>query len=100
MAFSALVLLWTRVFTWLGLKFYNIVFNVFFHPLRAFPGSLCAKATTWWKAYYQLLQVKEGCWESVLAKLHAQYGGYCALKPSFQHSSHPQRRGHHPSWAQ
>lgn len=49
-----------------------IIYNVFFHPLRHFPGPRIAGATTWWKAYKEVFQ------QETLAKLlfgyHEKHG--------------------------
>ncbi len=49
-----------------------IIYNVFFHPLRHFPGPRMAGATTWWKAYKEVFQ------QETLAKLlfgyHEKHG--------------------------
>ena len=51
---------------------YPIIYNVFFHPLRKFPGPRMAGATTWWKAYKEVYQ-KETLARS-LFDLHEKYG--------------------------
>lgn len=50
----------------------QIVYNVFFHPLRKFPGPLLAGATPLWKAYKEVL--KQETLAKVLFELHEQHG--------------------------
>ena len=45
---------WTLHLAWLYLKVGKLVYNLFFHPLRTFPGPTAAKATTWWKTYIEV----------------------------------------------
>jgi hypothetical protein len=78
MEFSLFSLLWTSLLAWIGLGVVQIVYNVFFHPLKEFPGTAAAKATTWWQTYIEV--VKQESMTDVLKRLHKQYG---ALSPHF-----------------
>ncbi|KAL7940229.1 cytochrome P450 [Trichoderma barbatum] len=40
--------------------FCQVLYNVFFHPLRKFPGPLLAGATSGWKAYKEVIKLKTG----------------------------------------
>jgi hypothetical protein len=64
----------TLLLAWLGLRFSQLVYNLIFHPLRAYPGPLAAKATTWWKTYIEV--VKQESMVDVLFDLHRQFGTY------------------------
>jgi hypothetical protein len=68
---------WTLLLAGLGLQLYRLVYNVFFHPLRSYPGPVAAKATTWWKTYVEVV-TKESMTD-VLVRLHRQYGMYIKL---------------------
>jgi uncharacterized phage-associated protein len=77
MGFSLFFLLWTSVLAWSLLGVVRVVYNVFFHPLKAFPGPSAAKATEWWKTYIEV--VKQESMTDVLVGLHDQYGPYSRL---------------------
>ena len=68
------LLLWTPFLVWLTLGVFRLFYNVLFHPLRAYPGPLAARATTWWKTYIEV--VKQESMIDVLFKLHKQFGPY------------------------
>jgi hypothetical protein len=64
--------LWTVFLAWITWKAFHLFYNVFFHPLRSYPGPLAAKATAWWKTYVEV--VKQESMTDVLFKLHEQFG--------------------------
>ena len=66
------LLSWALLLAWLTLGVFRLFYNVFFHPLRAYPGPLVAGATTWWKTYIEV--VKQESMIDVLFKLHEQFG--------------------------
>jgi hypothetical protein len=68
---------WTLFLARLSLGVFRLFYNVLFHPLRAYPGPLGAKATTWWKTYVEV--VKQESMTDVLFKLHKQFGPYESL---------------------
>jgi hypothetical protein len=68
------VLLWTLVLGWIGVQISRLVYNVFLHPLRAYPGPIGARASTWWKTYVEVL--RQESMTEVLLRLHKQYGSY------------------------
>ena len=68
------LILWTLFLAWLALGIFRLLYNVFFHPLRSYPGPLAAKATTWWKTYIEV--VKQESMTDVLFDLHKQFGLY------------------------
>jgi len=49
-----------------------LIYNVFFHPLKDFPGPVAAKATIWWRIYIDM--VKKESMVDVLTRLHKIYG--------------------------
>jgi hypothetical protein len=51
---------------------YVVGFNLFWHPLAAFPGPPLAAISTLYKAYIDL--VSKSSFVHTLEKLHAQYG--------------------------
>jgi hypothetical protein len=67
---SKLVLLVTT--SLVAYAIYQVVHNVFFHPLSRFPGPVFAKITVYWKAYVECIADRSFCHE--LEKLHARYG--------------------------
>ena len=71
------LVLWTLFLAWLGLGVFRLFYNVFFHPLRAYPGPLGARATTWWKTYIEVW--KQESMTDVLFKLHKQFGPYMGI---------------------
>jgi hypothetical protein len=72
MEFSTFLLVWTLILAWVGRGVVRVVCNIFFHPLRKFPGPNWAKATEWWKTYIEV--VKQESMTDVLVRLHKQYG--------------------------
>jgi hypothetical protein len=64
--------LWSLFLAWLGVRTFRLVYNVFFHPLRAYPGPFGAKATTWWATYIEVW--KQESMVDVLFKLHEEFG--------------------------
>ena len=66
------LVLWTFFLGYLTFGAFRLVYRVFFHPLRAFPGPVAAKATTWWKKYIEV--VKQESMTDVLFELHKEYG--------------------------
>jgi hypothetical protein len=69
---QVLLVLWTLFLGWLGSGVFRLIYNVFFHPLAAYPGPLGAKATTWWQTYIEVF--KQESMTDVLFKLHKQFG--------------------------
>lgn len=64
--------IWMGVFVTLMMGLYPIIYNVFFHPLRHFPGPRMAGATTWWKAYKEVFQQETVA--QLLFDLHRKHG--------------------------
>jgi hypothetical protein len=72
MEFSATLAALSVLLGWLVLQVGRLFYNVFLHPLKAFPGPLAAGASGWWKTYIEVF--KQESMTDVLVKLHAQYG--------------------------
>lgn len=51
---------------------WRICYNLFFHPLRKFPGPVLAGATSGWKAYKEV--IKQETIAQELFDLHKRYG--------------------------
>jgi hypothetical protein len=79
----------TLVLVWLGSALSRVVYNLFLHPLRKYPGPLGAKATTWWKTYIEV--VKQESMPDVLLRLHSKYGWYTLLDPPTFHANRRNR---------
>jgi len=58
---------------WLLWGAWRVVFNLYFHPLAAFPGPVAARATRWWRVYVEL--VKQDSMYARCGELHKIYGG-------------------------
>lgn len=69
---SLLVLALVSILVGLGLGLCQTIYNVFFHPLRKFPGPALAGASSWWKVYKEV--VKQETMANLLFDLHRQYG--------------------------
>jgi hypothetical protein len=72
MEFSISLLVWTLILAWVGRAVVRVVYNVFLHPLRKFPGPFAAGATEWWKTWIEV--VTQESMTDVLVRLHKQYG--------------------------
>jgi hypothetical protein len=70
------LVLWTLFLAWLAVGALRLFYNVFLHPLRAYPGPLGAKATAWWKTYIEV--VKQESMTDVLSELHKQFGPHAS----------------------
>ncbi|EED13527.1 cytochrome P450, putative [Talaromyces stipitatus ATCC 10500] len=66
---------------------YIAVFNIFWHPLAAFPGPPIAAISTLYKAYIDL--VSKSSFVHTLEKLHAQYGDVVRVGPNEIHFQSP-----------
>lgn len=55
----------------------QVIYNIFFHPLRSYPGPWYTKASRWpW--YYQRVRGTQMYW---IARLHEQYGTVVRTAP-------------------
>lgn len=83
----AIFLLWA----WLAVPFVfffgRIVYNVFFHPLRKFPGPFMAGATSLWRTYKEV--VKKETLAQELFDLHKKYGDIVRIAPDELHFGNP-----------
>ena len=57
---------------WLLTRIVQAIVSVYFGPLSHVPGPKLAAATTWWKAYIEV--VKQVSWTDKLVELHSTYG--------------------------
>jgi cytochrome P450 len=82
---SAILLLIAAAYsTWL---LAGLIHNVYFHPLRRYPGPLAARASEWWKVYIEVWK-KESMTE-VLSRLHEEYGDVVRTAPNELHFASP-----------
>jgi hypothetical protein len=51
---------------------FNVIHNIYFHPLASFPGPPLARATIYWRAYVECIEQRSFC--HFLVELHARYG--------------------------
>ncbi|KAK8873684.1 P450 monooxygenase [Apiospora arundinis] len=70
---------------WVGYCLATAVYNVYFHPLRRFPGPLAARASNGWKLYMEVFRQESPV--HLLQKLHQQYGDVVRLRPNELHFS-------------
>jgi len=56
----------------LSITIVDIIRNIFFHPLYAFPGPRLAASSTWWSAYQQVFMGRS--MHHICERLHEQYG--------------------------
>ncbi len=90
--FNTSLAIWTLLLSWLGLKLSRLVYNVFLHPLRDYPGPVAAAATTRWKTYIEVF--RQESMTDALVRLHEQYGLYAerlSSQCSCCHRRHPSR---------
>lgn len=64
---------------WLLTRIVQAVVSVYFGPLSHVPGPKLAAATTWWRAYIEV--VKQVSWTDKLVELHSVYGSQEQLYP-------------------
>lgn len=50
------------------------VYNVFFHPLRKFPGPLAGRISEWYRTWIEVFRGR--CWIDELEGLHGVYGEF------------------------
>lgn len=67
--------------------FFQVLYNVFFHPLRKFPGPWLAGATSGWKAYKEVIKGETLAQE--LFDLHRRYGEIVRISPNELHFGNP-----------
>ncbi|KAK2626244.1 hypothetical protein QTJ16_004506 [Diplocarpon rosae] len=87
MAIQTGLILWSLLLSWSSLKLGALVYNIYFHPLSAFPGPLAARATTWWKTYIEV--VTQESMLDVLKQLHRTYGDIIRVGPNELHFAQP-----------
>ncbi|KAK5999320.1 hypothetical protein QM012_005595 [Aureobasidium pullulans] len=72
-----LILIPLGISVWLAVQVHSAVWNVFFHPLRAYPGPLLARATSLWYAK----SLARGTIAQDLLALHERYGDTVRITP-------------------
>lgn len=56
----------------------KIIYNLYFHPLRDFPGPVLARATPLWTVYWELM----GVLHSKTKEAHDRYGEAVRTEPN------------------
>ncbi|KAG7094565.1 hypothetical protein E1B28_005393 [Marasmius oreades] len=64
-----------------------VLYRLFFHPLRKFPGPWLASVTKYYRGYYEIF--RDGGWLDQLEVLHQRYGPAVRVAPSELHFSDP-----------
>ncbi|CRG84223.1 Trichodiene oxygenase [Talaromyces islandicus] len=80
-------LLWLIAAGYASYIIYNLLYNLFWHPLASFPGPTIAAVTPLYKAYIDL--VAKSSFVHALEKLHSQYGDIVRVGPNEIHFSAP-----------
>lgn len=65
----------------------RVAYNVFFHPLRNFPGPKMAGATSLWRTYKEV--IKKETLAPELFELHKRYGDIVRIAPNELHFGSP-----------
>ncbi|KZF24030.1 cytochrome P450 [Xylona heveae TC161] len=79
--------IWIWLLVALSIALCPIIYNVFFHPLRRFPGPRMAGATSWWKAYKEVFQ--QETLAQLLFDLHRKHGDIVRIGPNELHFGKP-----------
>lgn len=53
---------------------YRIIYNLWFHPLRNFPGPVLARATKWYETYFDVFKAPGGQYIFEVDRQHQKYG--------------------------
>ena len=80
-------ILWSWVFVPLAIYLCQVTYNLFFHPLREFPGPTLAGATSLWRTYKEV--VKKETLAQELFVLHQKYGDIVRIAPNELHFGNP-----------
>lgn len=56
----------------------SVVYNLYFHPLKKYPGPFWARASLWWRFYHSV----GGRWYRVLESNHKRYGDVLRVSPN------------------
>lgn len=59
-------------FAWLASGVYHIIYNIYFHPLREFPGPLAGRASGWYLTYIEVWKNESLC--DAYLREHQQHG--------------------------
>lgn len=65
------------LFLFLSYRLFVVLYRLFFHPLRRFPGPKLAAASTLYRAYFQVF--RDGDHVANATRLHKKYGKYKCL---------------------
>lgn len=60
-----------------GLLFFRVLYNLFFHPLRKIPGPFLARSSELWRA----IRYFRGTWHDDILELHKTYGQVVRISP-------------------
>jgi hypothetical protein len=58
---------------------YRIIYNLWFHPLRNFPGPVLARATKWYETYFDVFKAPGGQYIFEVDRLHQKYGTWTQI---------------------
>ncbi|OBT51537.1 hypothetical protein VE04_08593 [Pseudogymnoascus sp. 24MN13] len=82
-----MITLWLWVFVPVLLAVCHVLYNLLLHPLRKFPGPVLAGATSYWKAWKEVVLQQTMAQE--LFKLHDKYGEIVRIGPNELHFGKP-----------
>ncbi|PYI02485.1 cytochrome P450 [Aspergillus sclerotiicarbonarius CBS 121057] len=78
---------WAIAIAILAYSIIRVVYNVFFHPLRHFPGPWWAACSHWHELYFDVIQGGMFMWE--IERMHQKYGPIVRINPREIHISDP-----------
>jgi hypothetical protein len=71
-----ILILSTAAIVYLLRSFWKIIYNLWFHPLRDFPGPVLARATKWYETFYDVFKRPGGQYIYEVERQHRKYGMY------------------------
>lgn len=80
MQMNVLFVIGTAVVAWTVHRTWKLLYDIYLHPLKTFPGPRVAAATAWYETWQELILNR--CWIDVLQELHKQYGEVVRVGPS------------------